>query len=182
MTTIATGEQLRSALAAAFAYDDELSRGYAEWLGQRCIKHRLPADASAAAVQAEEPVDGSGVIGIADGIIQTPLLGRRILAVVITPGANVTAVAANYASYKIASYDANGGTKTTVLLANTQPTANGGTGNLTAFRPLVLSPSTTPAITNSVVPAGGSLSFEELKGGVGVQGGTTTFDIIYEPY
>ena len=127
--------------------------------------------------------DGAAATNTAEFVIQS--VPRRAMLVdakyVPATATALVAVAANYAQFILQSRNGAGGSALGLGTTNTQPVANGGTGNfagqwqsqaltVTAFDP-----------NNAVIPAGGVLTFQIIKQGSGVvvPGGTMTARIRY---
>lgn len=88
----------------------------------------------------------------------------KMLRVYYLPGAALTAHDANYATITVSRYTAAGGSKTTVATATTKIT--GGTGDWTAFVPVEIALSATPA--NLILESGSILTYEVAKAASGV--------------
>lgn len=82
---------------------------------------------------------------------------------IYVPQAALTSNATNFRTLSVVWNNGNGGADTVLMRINTTPTANGGTGNMTANRRYTLN-----TVSATDVPAGSMVQFKVTHSGTGV--------------
>lgn len=87
----------------------------------------------------------------------------RLSQVTFVPNSALTANATNYKILSVVWNNGNGGSDTVLMRINTTPTANGGTGNMTAQRRYTLN-----TVSATDIPSGSMVQFKVSHAGTGV--------------
>lgn len=146
----------------------------------------VPGDTANAFLETEvnfsKADDANATATLAETVLQT--CPRRATlksaAYVSNTATGLTAVAANYTQLVFNARNGVGGSSLALGTTNSQPTANGGTGNWSQWNTVALTVAAFDP-NNAVIPAGGMLNFSIAKQGAGVitPGGTLTARIFY---